>query len=117
MTTDSYNVYRVIGMAQRIGIRAPILLLGGILMTLLLDPVLAFILVAMLPFMAILVIYISKKRHTAVQPPPADGGQAGARWCAKTPPASASSARCPRRKDEKKRFEDVNDTRWRKVRG
>ena len=61
MTTDSYNVYRVIGMSQRIGIRAPILLLGGILMTLLLDPVLALILIAMLPFMAVLVMYISKK--------------------------------------------------------
>lgn len=61
MTTDSYNVYRAIGMSQRIGIRAPILLLGGILMTLLLDPVLALILVAMLPFMALLVLYISKK--------------------------------------------------------
>ncbi|MFH1513666.1 MAG: ABC transporter ATP-binding protein [Bacillota bacterium] len=61
MTTDSYNIYRAIGMSQRIGIRAPILLLGGILMTLLLDPVLAFILIAMLPFMAVLVIYISKK--------------------------------------------------------
>ncbi len=61
MTTDSYNVYRVIGMAQRIGIRAPILLLGGLLMTLLLDPVLALILVAMLPFMSVLIYYISKK--------------------------------------------------------
>ena len=61
MTTDSYNVYRVIGMSQRIGIRAPILVIGGILMMLLLDPVLALILVAMLPFMALLVMYISRK--------------------------------------------------------
>ena len=61
MTTDSYNIYRVIGMSQRIGIRAPILLLGGILMTLLLDPMLALILIAMLPFMALLVMYISRK--------------------------------------------------------
>ncbi len=61
LTSDSYNVYQVIGMSQRIGIRAPILLLGGILMMMLLDPMLALILVAMLPFMALLVIYISKK--------------------------------------------------------
>ena len=30
MTTDTYNLHRMIGMMQRIGIRAPILLLGGI---------------------------------------------------------------------------------------
>jgi ATP-binding cassette, subfamily B, multidrug efflux pump len=61
MTSDTYHVYRMIGMAQRIGIRAPILLLGGILVTLLLDTALATVLIAMLPFMALVVYYISKR--------------------------------------------------------
>ncbi len=61
MTTDTYNLHRMIGMMQRIGIRAPILVVGGILVTLTLDPVLAGILVAMLPIMGLLVYRISKK--------------------------------------------------------
>ncbi len=61
MTTDTYYVYRMIGMIQRIGIRAPILLIGGILFTMLQDTVLASLLLAILPFMALIVWYISKK--------------------------------------------------------
>jgi ATP-binding cassette subfamily B protein len=60
MTTDTYNLHRMIGMMQRIGIRAPILVLGGILVTWTLDPVLAAILLAMLPVMCIIVFRISK---------------------------------------------------------
>ena len=33
MTSDTYNIHQVIGMMQRIGFRAPILLLGGVLIT------------------------------------------------------------------------------------
>ncbi len=61
MTTDTYNLHRMIGMMQRIGIRAPILLIGGILMTWSLDPVLSAVLLAMLPIMGLLVYRISKK--------------------------------------------------------
>ncbi len=61
MTTDTYNLHRMIGMMQRIGIRAPILVLGGIFITWTLDPVLAAILLGMLPFMGVLVWFISKK--------------------------------------------------------
>ena len=38
LTSDTYNVHQMIGMMQRLGIRAPILLIGGILITLLLEP-------------------------------------------------------------------------------
>ena len=38
MTTDTYNVYRATAVMQRLGVRAPVLLVGGILMSLLLDP-------------------------------------------------------------------------------
>ena len=61
MTTDTYNIYRMLGMMQRIGIRAPILLIGGIIVTMTLDAALASLLVAILPFMALVVWLISKK--------------------------------------------------------
>ena len=61
MTTDTFYVYRIIGITQRMGVRAPIMLIGGILITLTLDPVLALILIAMLPFMGALVYFISRK--------------------------------------------------------
>ena len=36
LTTDTYNVHQLVGRAQRLGVRAPILLIGGLLMTLIL---------------------------------------------------------------------------------
>ena len=48
-------------MMQRIGFRAPILLLGGVLITLTLDPVLTLVLVALLPFMGGAVFFISRR--------------------------------------------------------
>ena len=39
-TTDTYNIHQMIGMMQRLGIRAPIMLIGGIIITLTLDPLL-----------------------------------------------------------------------------
>ena len=61
MTTDTYHIYRIIGMAQRMGIRAPILLIGGIIVTMSLDTVLSTLLIAMLPFLGLIVWFISKK--------------------------------------------------------
>lgn len=61
LTTDSYNIHQTIGMLQRMGIRAPMLLFGGIAITATLDPVLTLVLVAVLPFTAITTLYISKK--------------------------------------------------------
>ena len=61
MTTDTYNVHRMVGMMQRIGIRAPILLLGGIVVTMTLDPVLSGVLCAMLPLIGLLVYFRSKR--------------------------------------------------------
>ncbi len=61
MTTDTYNLHRMIGMMQRIGVRAPILVMGGIVVTWTLDPLLAGILTAMLPIMSISVYLLSKR--------------------------------------------------------
>jgi len=60
MTSDTYHIYRMFNVIQRIGIRAPILLLGSIVMMLFIDPFLAFVLIALLPVITIVVIYISK---------------------------------------------------------
>lgn len=60
MTSDTYNVHQMIGMAQRIGTRAPILLIGGIIVTLTLDPVLTLILLALLPFITFVIFGITK---------------------------------------------------------
>ena len=61
MTTDTYNVHHMVGMMQRIGVRAPILLIGGIIITFFLDHVLTLILVAILPFIILLSYLITKK--------------------------------------------------------
>ncbi len=61
LTSDTYNVHNFISRIQRLGIRAPILLLGGIIITLMLEPVLASVLIAILPFIGILVFNVSKK--------------------------------------------------------
>lgn len=60
MTSDTYNVHQMIGMMQRIGTRAPILLIGGIIVTLTLDPVLTLILIALLPFICLVIFGITK---------------------------------------------------------
>ena len=61
LTSDTYNLHHFIGMMQRIGIRAPLLLLGGILITLIIDTHLSLVMIAVLPFLALFVVYISKK--------------------------------------------------------
>lgn len=61
ITTDTYNVHNFIGMMQRMGVRAPILLIGGISITLLMDKMLAFVMIATLPFIFVVVYGISKK--------------------------------------------------------
>ena len=59
LTSDTYNLHHFIGMMQRIGVRAPLLLFGGVAITLVLDPYLALVMIAMLPFLALFVIFIS----------------------------------------------------------
>ncbi len=61
MSSDTYNVYHMIGMLQRIAVRAPILLIGGICLTFTLDPILTLVLLAILPFITLVAISASKK--------------------------------------------------------
>lgn len=61
MTSDTYNIHNAIGRVQRMGVRAPILLIGGICLTMTLDTVLALILVATLPFLLATVWIVTQK--------------------------------------------------------
>ncbi len=61
ITSDTYNIHHFTGMCLRMGIRAPIMLVGGIFMTLLIDPVLTLIMVIILPLIAISVTFVSMK--------------------------------------------------------
>ncbi len=61
ITTDTYNVHNFIGMMQRMGVRAPILLLGGITLTLIMDRALALVMIATLPLIFVIVLSVSRK--------------------------------------------------------
>ena len=61
ITTDTYNIHNFVGMILRMGIRAPILLLGGILITLIMDAHLALVMLAVLPFLFVLVTVVRRR--------------------------------------------------------
>ena len=60
LTSDTYNVNQLLARVQRLGIRAPILLVGGVAMMLSMDPVLSLVLVALLPIIAVVVYFVTK---------------------------------------------------------
>lgn len=60
LTSDTYNINQLLARTQRMGIRAPILLIGGIVMTMSMDVPLAFILLCMLPIIAVVVYFVTK---------------------------------------------------------
>ncbi len=61
MTSDSYNVQSSVQQLQALCIRAPMLLLGGLAVTLIMDASLAMILVIMLPLLILTVLTVSAK--------------------------------------------------------
>ena len=61
ITTDTYNVHNFIGMMQRMGVRAPMLLIGGTVITLVMDKALALIMLATMPLIFIVVYSVSRK--------------------------------------------------------
>ena len=60
ITSDTYNVQNFIGMMQRMGIRAPILLLGGTAITMIMDWKLALVMIATMPIIFAVVYSISR---------------------------------------------------------
>lgn len=61
MSSDTYNLHQMVDRMQRLGIRAPILLLGGITITFSMEPVLTLVLIAILPILGFIVVSISRK--------------------------------------------------------
>ena len=61
LTSDTYNVHHMVGMMQRLGVRAPILLVGGLLITLALDPVLTLVMFSVMPLIVLTVFIVSKR--------------------------------------------------------
>lgn len=61
LTADTYNLHNFIGRIQRMGVRAPILLIGGIIVTLVMDRALTLVLLCTLPFISVIVYTVSKK--------------------------------------------------------
>lgn len=61
LTSDTYNVHNMIDRMQRLGIRAPMLLVGGIIVSMMLEPVLTLVLIATLPLLALVTWWSSKK--------------------------------------------------------
>lgn len=61
MTSDTYNVHQMLGRIQRLGVRAPILLIGGICVTFTLDAAMACVLLATLPVLGFITVYVSRR--------------------------------------------------------
>ena len=61
LTSDTYNVNQLLARLQRLGIRAPILLIGGVAMMLTMDAVLALVLIGLLPVIALVVWFVTKR--------------------------------------------------------
>ena len=61
ITSDTYNVHHFMGMIQRLGVRAPMLLLGGIVITLIMDPFLSLVMLGTLPIIFVSVYFVSTR--------------------------------------------------------
>ena len=61
MTSDSYNVQSAAQQLQTLCVRAPMLLIGGVAVTLVMDASLALVLVAMLPVLVAVVLAVSAR--------------------------------------------------------
>ena len=61
LTSDTYNVNQFLTRIQRMGIRAPILLVGGVFMMLSMDWRLSLVMVGMLPVISVTVLLVTKK--------------------------------------------------------
>ncbi len=61
LTTDTYNLNQMFARMQRLGVRGPILLIGGMIITMIMDPGLTMVLLLTLPVIALLVYVVTKK--------------------------------------------------------
>ncbi|MBQ9189187.1 MAG: ABC transporter ATP-binding protein [Clostridia bacterium] len=61
ISSDTYHVNDMVDRMLRLGIRAPILLIGGLLVSAMLEPALTLVLLCALPFLAGLLLLVSRK--------------------------------------------------------
>lgn len=61
LTSDTYNIHQFVGMIQRLGVRAPCLLIGGVIIAFTMEPVLTLVLLAVMPFISFTVYKVSKR--------------------------------------------------------
>src|SRR5690554_488519 len=61
MTSDTYHIYRIFNVIQRIGIRAPLLLVGSLMLMFIIDFNLAIVLIGLLPLIILAIVFVSKK--------------------------------------------------------
>lgn len=60
LTSDTYNVHQLLDNMQRLLVRAPILLLGGMIIAAILEPVLTLVLLGTLPLLGLIIWYTSR---------------------------------------------------------
>ncbi len=61
LTSDTYNIHQMVGAVQRMGGRAPCLLIGGVIITFMLEPVLTAVLVAVIPFVFVSIFAVTMR--------------------------------------------------------
>ena len=61
LTSDTYNVNQMLISVQRIGVRAPILVVGGVIVTFFLDRALTSVLLAIMPVVFVIIFLISRR--------------------------------------------------------
>lgn len=70
ITTDTYNIQQFVGRIQRLGVRAPLLLLGGLIVSLVMDFYLSLVMLAIMPIIFLVVYFVSRygaRLYTNVQ--------------------------------------------------
>ncbi len=60
ITTDTYNVHSFFNMIQRMGVRAPIILFGGVAVTLFMDAKLSLVMIALMPPVFLTVYFVRR---------------------------------------------------------
>jgi ATP-binding cassette subfamily B protein len=63
MTTDTYNFHRFIGMVQRMGVRQPIIIVGALAISFVLDAKLTLVMLAVMPLMILVTALFMRFGH------------------------------------------------------
>ena len=108
LTSDTYNVHHMVGMMQRLGVRAPILLAGGLLITLALDPVLTLVMFSVMPLI-VLTVYIVSKRGVPLYRQSQQSGDAMVRVVREDAQGIRVIKALSRKEYEQARYEKVNE--------